>query len=259
MRLIILHGVYHVFDRCRKSVNPQGNPLNWKRTCLPHEDNEYKEGFFWYEGYVFWNTCPRNWNDMSVRQKCQDEDKSDPLDNLPVFDKGSHVTYRNIFCARCNGAVNTTYWRLNFDCSKWPWFNTTAFNFSESMEFLNSQCAVRKSPSSSQLKHLKRCIPRFHDCIDGSQEKNESYCQTECLRYAFPICVTGDIRFRNPQCALCNGIKPWLIDECTVTLGQREFLLTILFDFSSTSKYSIAVDDKRLNLQQTIKHVWLCP
>ena len=257
MHLIILHGVYHVFDRCRKIVNPQGNPLNWKRTCLRYEDNRANYGFWWYEGYVFWNTCPRNWRDVSVRQKCQDEDKRDPLDNLPVFDKDSHVTYRNIFCARCNGAVNTTYWRLQFDCAKW--FNTTAFNLSESMDFLNSKCAVRKSPSSSQLTYLTRCIPRFHDCLEGSQEQNESYCQTECLRYAFPICVRWQIRFRNPQCALCNGIKPWRKHHCQ-RLGFRRprWALTILFDFSSTSKYSIAVDDKKLNLQQTIKHVWSC-
>ena len=258
MHLIILDSVYHVFDRCRKSVNPRGNPLSWKGTCLSFETDD--TGFWWYEGGVFWNTCPRNWTDMSVRQKCQDEDKSDLLDSLPVFDKGSHVTYRNIFCARCNGAVKTTYWRLKFNCGKW--FNTTAFNFSDSMDFLNSQCEVRKSPSSFQLKYLKRCIPRFHDCLDGSQDKNESYCQTECLRYALPICVERSFlnitRFRNPQCALCNGVKPWLNDECIRTPGRRKMSLTILFDFSSTSKYSIEVDDEKLNLRQNIKHVWSC-
>ena len=260
MHLIILDSVYHVSDRCRKSVNPRGNPQSWKRTCLPYETDD-DEGFWRYKGYVFWNTCPRNWTDMSVRQKCQDEDKSDLLDSLPVFDKGNHVTYRNIFCARCNGAVKTTYWGLTFNCGKW--FNTTAFNFSDSMDFLNSQCEVRKSPSSFQLKYLKRCIPRFHDCLDGSQEKNESYCQTECLRYAFPCCVAVPhsykyIRFRNPQCALCNGIKPWLSKKCRRFSFFKFFSLTIVFDFSSTSKYNIVVYDKKLNRQQTIKHVWSC-
>ena len=268
MHLNILHGVYHVFDRCRKSVNPRGNPLSRKRTCLPYNNdvNDVDESSSWYEGYVFWNTCPRNWSDMSVRQKCQEEDKSDLLDNLPVFDKDGHVTYRNIFCARCNGAVDTAYWRLRFDCFKW--FNTTAFNFRDSMDVLNSQCTVTKSVSSSQLKYLKRCIPRFDDCLDGTQEKNESYCQTECLRYAFPICVNvpyESIRFRNPQCALCNGIKPWLNDHChrflpgTGGLPDHNGLpaLTILFDFSSTSKYSIVIDDKIR--PQTIKYAsWSC-
>ena len=200
-----------------------------------------------------------------MRQKCQEEDKNDLLDNLPVFDKDSHVTYRNIFCARCNSAVNTTYWRLNFSCSQW--FNTRAFNFSDSMDVLNSHCKVRKIPSLSQQKYLKRCIPRFHDCLDGSQEKNESYCQTECLRYAFPICVIVPrefrFRFRNPQCALCNGIKPWLNDHCHRFVPSVDNIielpaLTILFDFSSTSKYSIVVDDNTMRLQTIKGASWSC-
>ena len=192
-----------------------------------------------------------------MRHKCQDEDKSDLLNNLPVFDENSHVTYRNIFCARCNGAVNTTYWKLQFDCLKW--FNSTAFNLSDSMDFLHSQCFVTKSPKLFQLKYLQRCIPRFHDCFNVSQDKNKSYCQTECLRYAFPFCDYrhGITQFRNPQCALCNGIIPWH-SECSKFAGHLQPALTILFDFSSTSKYSIVVDDKRTRLQQTITHVWSC-
>ena len=197
-----------------------------------------------------------------MRQKCQDEDKSDLLDNLPVFDKDSRVTYRNIFCARCSGAVNTTYWSLSFNCRKW--FNTTAFNFSDNMDFLHTNCTVGKSPSFFQRKYLKQCIPRFHDCLDGSQEKTESYCQTECLRYAFPICVGGSRptfrRFKNPQCARCNGIKPWLNDYChRPVLFTPPPALTILFDFSSTSKYSIVVHNNIMRLQQTIKYAsWSC-
>ena len=262
MHLIVLHGVYHVFDRCRKSVNPQGNPLSRNKTCLPNNSDvtDVKEGW-WYEGDIVWSTCPRNWRDMSVRQKCQDEDKSDLLDNLPVFDKDSHVTYRNIFCARCNSAVNTSYWSLSFNCRKW--FNTTAFNFSDSMDFLLTNCTVGKSPSFFQRKYLKQCIPRFHDCLHGSQEKTESYCQTECLRYAFPICVGGFPnfrRFKNPQCAQCNGIKPWLNDPCARPASLRPPpALTILFDFSSTSKYSIVVHNNIMRLQQTIKYAsWSC-
>ena len=197
---------------------------------------------------------------MSVRQKCKDVNQSDLLNNLPVFDKDTHITYRNIFCARCNGAVNTTYWMLQFDCRKW--FNSTAFNLSDSMDVLHTNCTVTKSPALFQWKYLERCIPRFDDCFKVSQEKNQSYCQKECLRYAFPFCerAEGRIRrFRNPQCALCNSLKPYdLDDECMVGNGPVAPPLTILFDFSSTSKYSIFVDDKKLNLQQNIKQVWSC-
>ena len=52
-----------------------------------------------YTGYAVWNTCPQNWTEQSVRQNCQDEDYSNLLTNLPVFDEDSLVTYKNVFCA----------------------------------------------------------------------------------------------------------------------------------------------------------------
>ena len=212
-----------------------------------------------YEGYAIKSSCPRNWPEGSEREKCQQEDHSDPLKNLPVFDKDSHVTYRNIFCARCNGAVNTTYWELSFQCGEW--FNAFALNLSNSMSLLHTKCSVRKGPEHFQLKYLKRCIPRFQDCYNVSRERNESYCQRECLRYAFPFCVDGATitRFRNPQCALCNGFKPdYLETECMSGGGPVTPPLTILFDFSSTSKCSITINDNKQNEQQNIEQVWSC-
>ena len=259
---IFLHDVNNVSHRCRKSVNPQGNPLSRKKTCLPPKNYPY---FVRYQGYAVWSICPRNWTEMSVRHKCQDEDKSDPLTSLPVFDKKSHVTYRNIFCARCNGALKTAYWKLQFDC--WQWFNSTAFiifNLSDNMDLLHTNCSVTKSPKKFQLKYLERCIPRFHDCFNFSQEKNESYCQTECLRYAFPICKrrhAKTTRFRNPQCALCYGIKPYYLDSKCYVPGRKSGNfppLTILFDFRSTSKYSTVVINKKMRLYQNTKHVRSC-
>ena len=248
------------FRRCRKSVNPHGGPLSSTETCLAQK-NDIKAN---YQGYVVLNTCPKNWTESSVRHKCQHEDEDDLLNNLPVFDNDRHITYRNIFCARCNSVVNITYWELKVDCS--AWFNTTGFNLSNIMVLLHQNCSVTKSPEVSQLKYLKRCIPRFQDCYNVSQEKNESYCQTECLRYAFPFCEensdrTGDAkrRYRNPQCAICNGVKPnELESECDSGSFPVSPSLTILFDFSSKSKYSIAVEDREQKTHQSYEHIWSC-
>ena len=202
--------------------------------------------------------CPQNWTERSVRQKCQHEDENDLLRNLPVFDMDSHVTYKNIFCARCNGAVNTAYWSLAFDCP--AWFNTTAFNFSSGIDFLRNSCSLQTSPLDFQLNYLKRCIPRFQDCHDIRQGKNESYCQTECLRYAFPVCVdeTEEIRFGNLQCGLCNGFKLGDL-ECDCLSGSSPVSppLTILFDFSSTSM-SIKVHDRQEQVTEYTEQFWSC-
>ncbi|XP_078373665.1 uncharacterized protein LOC144657232 isoform X1 [Oculina patagonica] len=238
---------------CRRHVNPFKSPLTSNETCLV-----LKHGFIpGYISYAAWNTCPQNWTEGSVRQKCQDEDQNNIFRNLPVFDRDSHVTYKNIFCARCNGAVNTAYWTLKFSCAKW--FNTTSFNFTSGMSLLHNNCSLKITPVDFQERYLKRCIPRFQDCSSIHQEKNESYCQTECLRYAFPVCFdTGRIRFGNLQCALCNGFKPSDL-ACDCLSGSRPGIssLTILFDFSSTSM-SIKVHDRQQQVNKYDEQFWSC-
>ena len=242
-----------MLHRCQNPASPVKSPLTSNETCLA-----LKYGFLkGYTSFAAWNTCPKNWTERSVRHKCQHEDQSELLKNLPVFDMDSHVTYKNIFCARCNGAVNAAYWSLTFVCP--TWFNTTAFNFRSSMDFLRRNCSLQTSLYDSQLKYLKRCIPRFQDCRNISRVRNESYCQTECLRYAFPVCVdTGKIRFGNPQCGLCNGYKPSDLEcDCLSGSGPVSPPLTILFDFSSTSM-SIKVYDRQEQVTEYREQFWSC-
>ena len=193
-----------------------------------------------------------------MREKCQDENQSDLLRKLPVFDQDSLVTYKNIFCARSNGATNTTYWNLQFDCG--TWLNVRDVNLGDSMVLLHQNCSVDKRPKQHHLNFLKRCIPQFQDCHNISQEKNESYCQTDCLGYAFPVCsCSKKIRFRNPQCALCNGFTPNdLHTECKFRGVFISPPLTILFDFISTSKYSVTVNDRKEKMVKKVEKVCSC-
>ena len=237
-----LHKLFF-FHRCRTHVNPETS----NETCLADKSGVH--------GHTVWNTCPQNWTERSVRQKCQEEDQSDILRNLPVFDKDSYVHYKSIFCAKCNGAVNTSYWRLQFICFKSA--NVTTFKLGNDVILLPPNCSVEKFPLPYRLLHqLKQCIPRFLDCQNVSPEKNGSYCQTECLRYAFPVCSDkGKVRFRNPQCALCNGFTPNDLDSRCDSDSPGKIIgsLSILFDFSSTSKYTVRVIDRNGNEKTTEK------
>ena len=104
---------------------------------------------------------------------------------------------------------------------------------------------------------MKRCIPRFKDCHNISQVNNDGYCQAECLRYAFPICVRGaDTLFRNPQCALCNGFSLSAMESICGRVGGILPPLSIFFDFTSTSKYSIVIRDRYA--VQRIEQNWTC-
>ncbi|XP_078374510.1 adhesion G protein-coupled receptor L4-like [Oculina patagonica] len=192
---------------CQGHVYPPTSPLNSNETCLVPQGVIHQS----YSSYAVWNTCPQNWTDRIVRQQCQDEDQNDLLRNLPVFDEDSEEHYRNVFCAKCNGAT-------------------------------------------------QKCIPKFQDChyISPNSKKNGSYCQTECLRYAFPVC-SQNIRFRNPQCALCNGFK--LNDQdsgCEFDDYGTTPSLTILFDFTSTSKYIVHVKDWKNDVFKNTEKEFSC-
>ncbi|XP_068755921.1 uncharacterized protein [Montipora capricornis] len=251
---------------CRKRVNPPGNPLSQHEICRPVVNQEGPK----YVGFAVRNTCPRNWTDEIVRHKCQSGNQSNLFNDWPVFDRNRRITYRNVFCAMCNGAVNTTYWNLEAICMKW--FNTTAFNLSELMRFAHANCSVKIR--ESWVQYLKQCIPRFQDCSNSGlgREKNRCYCQSQCRGYAFPVCFVSlnnkILRFRNLQCALCNGFKPssLRIDCLNRSSRPSEILqslpssppLTILFDFTSSFENRVTVKDRKMNFERNVSHVWYC-
>ena len=204
-----------------------------------------------------WSTCPKNWSDPIVLHKCQNENRSDFLNNLPVFDKQSKITYRNIFCARCNGTINTRYWKIHADCGRW--FNTTGLTIEDLKRIVNANCKV--SIRESWLKHLKGCIPRFQDCSRVSQEKNDMNCQSQGLGYTFRVCIKGDlnlIHFRNVQCALCNGVKPMHLSTICEYRHSSPVPLSILFDFTSSSKSRIEITDNKLDTTRYVRQSWSC-
>ncbi|XP_068757224.1 uncharacterized protein [Montipora capricornis] len=240
---------------CRKRVNSRGNQLSQHEICRPVVNQKGPE----YVGFAVRSTCPRDWKDEIVRTKCQNEDQSDFFNDWPVFDRDRRIAYRNVFCARCNGAVNTIYWRVEAECSEW--FNTTSFNLSDFMRFAHANCSVKIR--ESWVQYLKQCIPRFQDCSGIGREKNGSFCQSQCLGYAFPVCFESSKRkikrFRNLQCALCNGFKPsYLKIDCTFGGFPVSPPLTILFDFTSSFENRVTVTDKKMNLERNINHVWHC-
>ena len=242
------------FCRCPTYVNnAPGGILN--ETCLVFEGAFQIQ----FQSVAVWNKCPQNWTETDVRQKCQDEDQSDLISNLPVFDKDRDVTYRNIFCARCNGApISAKFWKIQFNCNNS--LNATTFSLlGNETTLLPQDCWIEKFPDPfhSPRNPLKQCIPRFQKCRNTTLQ-NGSRCETACLRYAFPVC-SEKIRFRNPHCALCAGFK---LDELNCTCNT-DFLagvpsLTMLFDFTSTSKYSVVVQDRRHYVFKRTKKEFSC-
>ncbi|XP_067051036.1 uncharacterized protein [Acropora muricata] len=239
--------------RCTRLADPRGHIPSSNLICRPSRDRFGTKAI----GFAVWSTCPKKWSDPIVLHKCQIEDRSDFLNNLPVFDKQSKITYRNIFCARCNGAIDTRYWKIDAYCERW--FNTTGLTIEDLMHIVNANCKV--TIRESWLKYLKGCIPPFQDCSTVSQEKNDKNCQSQCLGYAFRVCIEEDmklIHFRNVQCALCNGVKPMHLSIMCEYGHFSPVPLSILFDFTSSSKSRIEIIDNQMDTTRDVRESWSC-
>ena len=127
------------------------------------------------------------------------------------------------------------------------------------MRIVDSKCNV--TIKESWLQYLKGCIPRFQDCSRVSQEKNDMKCQSQCLGYAFRVCVEKNgnlIQFRNVQCALCNGIKPM---QLSIMCEYKHFTpvsLDILFDFTYSLQSSIETTNSQMNAPRYVQQLRSC-
>ena len=211
-----------------------------------------REYNYWFPdrliGRAVWSSCPKNFTDENTKQKCQGNDEDEiGLNPVPVYDKDSNVTYKNIFCARCNGALHTTYWEVSFQCFKW--FDVSNLSLSKDLRLLQDRCFLQKRPVDDSLK---RCIPWLRLPIKSDPTRGNTLCQAECLSYALLVVSRSKGKlFRNPHCAFCNGIELSDIDFLVQddNTPQTGFFipppaLTILFEFTSTSKFCIKTVDQ---------------
>ncbi|XP_068697687.1 adhesion G-protein coupled receptor G2-like [Montipora foliosa] len=121
------------------------------------------------------------------------------------------------------------------------------------MRFVQFNCSVKIRKTWGQ--YLKQCIPRFQDCSGIGREKNGSYCQSQCLGYAFPVNFMNLIRFGNLQCALCNGFQPSYLGIDLKPNNENPIpQLTILFDFTSSFENRVTVKDRKMHFERNISH-----
>ena len=215
-------------------------------TCVREYDHRFPNRLI---GRAVWSFCPKNFTDESTKQKCQGDDEDENgLNPVPVYDKYSNVTYKNIFCARCNGALHTAYWVVSFQCFKW--FDVSNLSLSRDLRLLQDRCDLQKRPVDDSLK---RCIPWPRPPIKSDPAKGNTLCKAECLGYALLVDSRSKLKtFRNPRCAFCYGIElvdldisvPDNISVWAILVPETPDL-TILFEFTSTSKIFIKVVDQR--------------
>ena len=141
--------------------------------------------------------CPGD----NVDPLCKTIDSSDLLTGLPVVDENEGVVYRNVFCARCNSVVNTSYWQLVADCGRIP-SSVLPTDNAKLTSFIRENCSINYTPTVRQQPHIKRCLAAQSNCSSNERLNAQPILEELCSFYALPVCGNP---YKNPHCALCNG------------------------------------------------------
>jgi len=138
--------------------------------------------------------CASSWPNETIRLLCEGLNKKDDfLGDIPVTVMGDRpVTYRNKYCAYCNQQDSFVSWNALMECDL-PGVHV-------------SDCfALYEAPSGVENRH---CIPGVVSSCSPDYEG--SSLAHECLfgDYSHVVLMNSETTYyRNPQCALCNGIR----------------------------------------------------
>ena len=205
---------YEVFNDCCADYTKYCRAQKPKET-LTKKYNYTCEGIGHYDalyctvGNGLWMVtgCRPEWPNDTLRAKCEapvnELSYSTPDLNgyLPVLGQ-DNTTFRNIYCARCNGVEKFEPWPLNLQSTVIPPEN---YNITEKIRFLSIHGAQ---------------FPPLGGPWRPGANQGRRYCFTEVIDYCpigekDPSCNNGDIalvsygnvHYKNKNCATCQGLE----------------------------------------------------
>ena len=152
--------------------------------------------------------CPASKSFNTVKPKCENatSDLSYPIEDfLPVVGRNS-ITYRNKYCALCNGVKNFTMWEVGVFTYVIP---PKEFDLDSRIKFVeeNGGRIERIAPRGEQPRRF--CLGRnYIDNCRGSNIDKRLY--RGCVEGPVELvtnAVSPYVYFKNYACALCNGYR----------------------------------------------------
>ena len=161
-----------------------------------------------------YQACPLNVHE-SLRFRCEGEfqvfQNLTVDDVIPLSDNVTMKTYRNKHCAICNGADldRLTPWSVGLSCNDRPVFSSIGQLVSMIMNG-RVDCELNlKLPTSVDVQY---CDDVISDCnTTGLWDNFDPDVYRACKPYEATVRVEKGLmtyHFRNPFCAVCNGMKP---------------------------------------------------
>ena len=166
-------------------------------------------------GLVLVGKCPASWTDVNTRLNCEvARDQNDIVGLLPVHDSNK-VVYKNIFCAQCHGKSieDVTFWKLEAQC-----LGPCPFDPILGLPIPSGTGAgfIVRWPNDDVRP--RSCPAHFIDTCASTVTDEQLI--AACNSYFAPIHFTPSYvypeypqPYRNPHCALCNGVAENLFTE----------------------------------------------
>ncbi|XP_033104680.1 uncharacterized protein LOC117107186 [Anneissia japonica] len=200
-----------------------------------------------YPHRPFWTTnkCQPSWLNSDVSKRCSNITEADLLSRLPVLSDDG-LTYRNVFCAQCNGRTTATFWNTEARCQNVPPDNATVDP--NALALYLKDCVTFFTTKSAPPRY---CL-RVEDTCDHSKldaTKNFTKLSRACFEnYQYPVIYNqngGSTQiFKNSFCAECNGIDisreycPSSRNKEIANVDEYRYFLNEKLDY----KYSVITD-----------------
>lgn len=203
--------------------------------------------------------CPENWFDKNVSNKCAESlnplTSTDVALYIPVTNPVKNVTYGNRYCALCHGDEEYKVWNEFPSCGEVPeefltsdgtiknkarlsinfrkyrleasriWQNVSYYHEGSGyfMSHYNDKvfvCRMYRGLPKELDKNVRPCVPNV---IETCREESNSVDVQKCNSYTSIVYQKSGQKkkYRNIDCAKCNGVSPTDVTGCPVTLKDQ--------------------------------------
>ena len=149
--------------------------------------------------------CPTDWAIEELRSRCENAPPKFSLqfsypieDHIPVIGTNGY-TFRNKFCALCNGMENYTAWKLGVYSPVLP---PEEQDLNSKLRFIEKNGGRIYSITLSDEQPRRFCYGRNY--VDNCSLTNDTSYKA-CVKGPVGIVNSGKLQFKNAACGKCNG------------------------------------------------------
>ncbi|XP_069127595.1 uncharacterized protein [Argopecten irradians] len=190
-----------------------------------------------YVSYDVIHKCAPDFKDKAITEKCENIPQNpktfeDFVYTLPVSKINSSLSFRNVYCGRCNGESEEglVQWKIELTCNSREDLTTTSFDELLHVLYRDRKCnLLYRVPLNIGVRPHPCYWGQFTTC---NQTGNMlSYNETlDDMCGAFTS-VYAD-RYRNAFCYLCNDNNPGICPDPGQGIGKFDMLsFTAILDF----------------------------